>query len=74
MSTAEDFDALSPEQYGSIKAKVANISSFNTHLIYDLKRLKRIPSTSTFANLVSNYYIVVHSIASLSMQRANIPK
>ena len=43
-------------------------------MFYDLIILKRVLGTSTFDDLVSKYDLVVHSIASLSLQRSNIPK
>eukprot|EP00957_Ditylum_brightwellii_P053688 4067946-Ditylum_brightwellii.AAC.1 len=36
--------------------------------------LDRTPATSTFTDLVSNYDLVVHSIASLAYQWVRIPK
>ena len=74
MSQAKTLDGLAPEQYGSWKAKAAEIQEINTRLFYDLIRQKIIPATSMFANLVSNYDLVVHSIASLSLQRVGVPK
>ena len=35
---------------------------------------KKIPATSIFADLVSNYDLVVHSIADLSLQRVDVLK
>ena len=71
---ANELETLTLEQYGSTKAKDAYIQDLNTRLFYDLTRLKRIAGTSTFDDLVFNYNLVVHSITSLSMQRANISK
>ena len=70
----ETLDGISPEQYGSRKAKDANTQALNTRLFYDLIRQKRIPATSISADLVSKYDLVVHSIASLSPQRVDTPK
>eukprot|EP00957_Ditylum_brightwellii_P006660 506259-Ditylum_brightwellii.AAC.1 len=36
--------------------------------------LERKPATSTFIDLVSNYDLVVHSIAVLGLQRVGMPK
>ena len=74
IKTAEELNDLTPEQYGSRMAKAVDIQALNTRLFYDLTKIERIPATGTLANLVSNYYLVVHSFASLSMQQANIPK
>ena len=74
MRRAEEFGALDPEQYGIRKLKAVYIQALNTQLFYDIKRLKRFPSKINFADLVSNYNLGVHIIASLSLQRENIPK
>ena len=67
MKMAEQLNNLVPEQYGSTKVNAAEIQARNTRLFYDLTRLKQVPATSTFADLVSKYDLVVHSIASLSL-------
>ena len=74
MSQAEILDELTPEQYGRRKEKAAYIQALNTRLFYDLIRQKRIPFTSTFVDIVSNYDLVVHSIASLSLQKVDVSK
>ena len=74
MRKAEKFNTLSPEQYGSIKAKAEDIQALNTRHLYDIIRLKRLTATRTLSYLISNYDLVVHSIASPSIQRANINK
>ena len=61
-------------QYRSIKSKAVGIHAMKTRIFYDPTRLKRVPVTSTFVGIVSNHNLVIHSIASLSMQRANISK
>ena len=65
---------LSPEQYGSIKSKVNDAQALNTRLFCDLTRIKRVSATSVFAELFSNYDLVTHNIAALSLQRANVSK
>ena len=72
--TAKYLDVLALEQYGSRKAKAADIQALNIRLLYDLTRLERIPSTSTFTDIVSNYDIVVHIISYLKLQQSNISK
>lgn len=74
MRRAELNGGLAIEQYGSRTAKAADIQALNTRLFYDLVRLKKIPATSEFTDLVSNYDLVVHSLASLSLQRVGVPK
>ena len=74
MSKDETFDGLAPEQYGSLKSKEEDIQSLNTRLLYDLIRKYIIPATIIFADLVSNYYLAVHSIASLSIQIVDVSK
>ena len=59
MSQAEILDGIAREQYGSRKAKAADIQALKTRLFYDLIRQKRIPATSIFNNLASNYDLVV---------------
>ena len=63
MKTAKDLDVLAPEQYGSRKAKAIDIQALNTRLFYDITSLKKIPATSSFADLVSKYNCIVHSIS-----------
>ena len=46
----------------------------NTRLFYELIRQNKFPETSIFADLVSNYDLVVHSIAYLSLQRVDVSK
>ena len=59
------------EKYGLRKEKAAEIYALNIRLFYDPTSLKRVPETITFADLVSNYNLLVHSITSLSLQRYN---
>ena len=73
-SQAETLDRITPEQYGSLKAKAADIQALNTRFFYDFIQQKRIPETSIFADLVSNYDLVVHSITYLSLQMVDVPK
>ena len=74
MIITEELGDLSPEQYVSRKWKAADTHPPNTRLFYNILRLKRVLATITFADLVSNKDLVVNSIVSLSLQRANIPK
>ena len=43
------------EQCGLRKEKAADIYALNIRLFYDPTRLKRVPATITFTDLVSNY-------------------
>eukprot|EP00957_Ditylum_brightwellii_P201642 15326568-Ditylum_brightwellii.AAC.2 len=74
MELAEGNGGIAEEQYGSRKHKAADIQALNTRLFYDYVRLERTPATSPFIDLVSNYDLVVHSIASLALQRVGVPK
>ena len=67
-SQDESLDGLSAEQYDSRKATASDIQALNTILFYDLTRQKIITATSIFADNVSNYDLLVHSIASLYLQ------
>ena len=55
-------------------SKSADIQALNTRIFYDIVLLKRKPETSISANLVSNYDLVLHRIASLALQRFDIGK
>ena len=46
----------------------------SARLFYNLVRQKKATSTSVFSDLIYNYDLVVHIIASLAMQRVNVPK
>ena len=65
MVKSEELQVLTPEQHGNKAAKVSDTRALNTSLFYDLIRLKRVPETSIFEDLISNYDLVVHSIASI---------
>eukprot|EP00957_Ditylum_brightwellii_P191519 14580899-Ditylum_brightwellii.AAC.1 len=69
MEQAEKLNAIAPEQFRSRKRLSADLQVLNTWLFYDYVLLERVPATSTFIDLVSNYDLVVHSIASLALQR-----
>ena len=74
MNQAEYLEVISPEHYGSQKAKSADAQDLNTHLFYDLVRQNTVTSTSVFADLISKYDLVVHSIDYIALQRVNVPK
>ena len=68
MSKDEDLEGLAPKQYGR-RAKKSDIQALNTRLCYDLIRLKINPATSIFMDLVSNYNLILHTTASIYLQR-----
>ena len=43
-------------------------------MFYDIVRNKKVTSTSVLADIIFNYDLVVQTIASLALQRLNIPK
>eukprot|EP00957_Ditylum_brightwellii_P047340 3596844-Ditylum_brightwellii.AAC.1 len=74
MRRAEACGGVASEQFGSQRNKSAGLHALNAHLFYDHVLLQKIPSTSVFIDLVSNYDLVVHNIASLALQRVGVPK
>ena len=74
MVKSEELGLLDPEEYGSRTTKAVYIQDFNTRIFYDLIRLNIFLAKNTFADLISNYYLVVHTIAYLSLQTSNVPK
>ena len=74
LQRAEECGGLAPEQYGSRKHKAADVQALNTRLFFDYVRLRRCHAVAEFIDLKSNYDLVVHSIASLCMQRVGAPK
>ena len=67
-------EVLVPEKYVRQASKAADIQDLKTRLFYDRILLKKIPTTSIFANLVSNYYLVSQSIALLSLLIVDVSK
>ena len=64
---------LAPEQYGSRKAHSAAEQGLNKRLTYDLLRQERRSAVDVAVNLRSCYDLVVHSVASLALQRQGMP-
>ena len=58
----------------SRKSKESDIQAINTSIFYNLVRQKIILATSVFANLISNYDLVVHITVSLSLKRFKVTK
>ena len=67
-------EGLYLEQYRSRALKATYIQALNTIIFYDIVLLERTPATGVFAELVSNYDLVLHSISSLALQRFNMSK
>ena len=74
MRQAKNLDGIAHEKYRSRKSKAAYIQALNIRIFYDIIRQKIIQATSVFADLVSNYDLVAHSIASLYLKRVETPK
>ena len=74
MYQAEDLDALAQEQFGSRKTLSAVDQSLNKRLTFDLMRQLKRPGALCSNNAKSCYDRVVHSIASICMQRVGVPQ
>eukprot|EP00957_Ditylum_brightwellii_P054264 4110314-Ditylum_brightwellii.AAC.1 len=74
MEKAEENGGIAPEQYNNRKRLSAYLQALNTRLFYNYILLEITPATSTFIDLVLNYDLVVHIIASLALQRVGMPK
>ena len=72
MIQAKSLEVITPEQYGNQKVKDSVIQALKTRLFYNFTRKKKIPELSIFADLVSNYDLVAHSIDFLSIKRVNV--
>jgi hypothetical protein len=70
---AEKAQTLAPEQYGSRKNLSAIDHCLNKQLTLDLARLKKIPIAICANDAKSCYDRIVHSVASLCMQRQGVP-
>ena len=70
----EELEGLVPEQYDIRESKAAENQALNTRLVYALIWLNRLPDTSIFTDMVSNYDLVLHSIPPFSLQRVDIPE
>ena len=74
MIRVQELRSFATNKYRTRKGKSEDTQALNTRLFYDLIRLNIITEISTFSDIVSNYDLVVHTIAPLSLQRFNIPK
>ena len=73
MYNAESANILAPEQYGSRKSKAAIECALNKRLMFDILRQTKRPAGICSCDLQSCYDRIVHSFASIAMQRAGAP-
>lgn len=69
---AEENQLLPKEQYGSRKRHQAKHHAVNKRLLYDINRLQRRPMILCSNDAKSCYDRIVHSIASMAMQRLGL--
>jgi hypothetical protein len=72
MYTAEDIKAIAMEQYGSRAKLSAGDHSLNKRLTFDLMRQSKRPGAMCSNDAKSCYDRIVHSVASLAMQRLGV--
>ena len=70
----EELKGLAPKKYGIHVSKAVENKALNTRIFYGLIRLKHLPATSILEELVSNYYLVLHSITHLSLKILSVSK
>ena len=73
MICAEKNNAIPKEQYGSRKGKRAILHAVNKRLLYDIIHMQRRPAVLCSNDAKSCYNRIVHSIASLALQRLGMP-
>ena len=73
MHTAEDLQLLAIEQGGSRKGHGADDSALNKVLTFDIARQRKQPLALCSNDAVACYDRIVHSVASLAMQRVGVP-
>ena len=73
MNIAERYEILAPEQYGSRNKMSAIECALNKRLIFDILRQTKKPAGICSCDFHSCYNRVVHSFASMAMQRAGAP-
>jgi hypothetical protein len=74
LTTAELYDAIAPEQFGSRKFLSAVDQSLNKALIFDLWRQHRSCVALCSNDAKGCYDRIVHNVASLCMQWVRVPK
>jgi hypothetical protein len=73
MKRAESAHLIAEEQYGSRKNRAAIDQCLNRQLSTDIFRQKRITGAFVATDALSCYDRIVHSFASLAMQRVGVP-
>jgi hypothetical protein len=73
MAHAERQGLVAPEQYGSRKGHSAIAHALNKQVAYSLVRVLRSPAAMCSNDAQGCYDRIVHSVASLSMQRVGVP-
>eukprot|EP00957_Ditylum_brightwellii_P125082 9534376-Ditylum_brightwellii.AAC.1 len=73
MRQAEIIHGVAPVQFRSRRKKSEDLQVLSTRLFYDYTLLQKHPGTSLFIDLVSEYDLIVHSIATLAMRRVGMP-
>ncbi len=74
MQQAEGQQSIAPEQFGSRRAHKAIDQALNKVLTNDLLRQLKLPGAICSNDAKSCYDLIVHSPASLSMQRQGLPQ
>lgn len=74
MRFAEQHQLLAPEQYGSRKSKEAADHGLNKLLTFDIIRQRRYPAAVASNDAKSCYDRIVHSVATLCMERSGAPR
>jgi hypothetical protein len=74
MYYAEELEQIAKEQYGSRKNRAANDQCLNKELTTDLLRQKKQPGALNSNDAKACYDRIVHSVASLCLQRNGVPK
>ena len=73
LASGERHNLLPREQYGSRKRRKAIHHAVNKRLLYDIVHLQRRPAMLCSNDAKSCYDRIVHSIASLALQRLGMP-
>ena len=73
MRCAELNEEIPKEQYGSRKGKRAILHAVNKRLLYDIIHMQRRPAALCSNDAKSCYDRIVHSIASMALQRLGMP-
>ena len=74
LAQAEQYNLMAPEQYGSRKQHRAIDQALNKRISFDILRQQRQPGALCSNDAKSCYDRIVHSVASISLQRVGVPK